>query len=99
MCRHAVLLPALQASAAASNSYHILQYKYVPDILDKRGPYREQHLAGASAMAERNKLVMAGALAEPVDGAVFIFRRVVGRKLSLRGYMPVLFLTATCLTA
>lgn len=37
-------------AAAASNSYHMLQYKYVPDILEKRGPYREKHLAGASAM-------------------------------------------------
>lgn len=40
----------LQASAAASNSYHVLQYQYVPDILEKRGPYREAHLAGANKM-------------------------------------------------
>jgi hypothetical protein len=41
---------ALQAAAAGSNSYHVLQYAYVPDILEKRGPHREQHLAGASKM-------------------------------------------------
>ncbi|KAL4423016.1 hypothetical protein ABPG77_005496 [Micractinium sp. CCAP 211/92] len=64
------------ASAAPANSYTLLQYSYVPDILEKRGPYREQHLAGANKMAEQQKLVMAGALAEPVDGAVFIFRNV-----------------------
>lgn len=98
----------VQASAAPASSYMLLQYSYVPDILEKRGPYREQHLAGANKMvggalrhvqrgpcqrlmalshtvfslctammvpqAEENKLVMAGALAEPVDGAVFIFR-------------------------
>lgn len=26
------------------------QYQYVSDILDKRGPYREAHLAGAHKM-------------------------------------------------
>ena len=38
-------MQATQASAAPS--YHVLQYKYVPDILEKRGPFREQHLAAA----------------------------------------------------
>lgn len=28
----------------------VLQYSYVPDILEKRGPHREQHLAGAAKM-------------------------------------------------
>ncbi|KAL4451930.1 hypothetical protein ABPG75_007592 [Micractinium tetrahymenae] len=64
------------ASAAPANSYMLLQYSYVPDILEKRGPYREGHLAGANKMAEEKKLVMAGAVADPVDGAVFIFRNV-----------------------
>lgn len=40
----------VQASAAPANSYTLLQYSYVPDILEKRGPYREQHLAGANNM-------------------------------------------------
>ena len=35
---------------ATDNSYHVLKYNYVPDILDKRGPYREAHLAGAKKM-------------------------------------------------
>ncbi|PSC70823.1 YCII-related [Micractinium conductrix] len=64
------------ASAAPANSYMLLQYKYVPDILEKRGPFREQHLAGANKMAEQQKLMVAGAVADPVDGAVFIFRNV-----------------------
>jgi hypothetical protein len=40
--------PPLQAS---DNSYHVLQYSYVSDILDKRGPYRAAHLDGAKQMA------------------------------------------------
>lgn len=69
-----------QATAAAGGgdppSYLLLQYTYVPDILEKRGPYREEHLQGAKTMADENKLVMAGALADPVDGAVFIFKNM-----------------------
>lgn len=42
----------------------------------QRGPYREQHLAGARQMLDAGKMVMAGALAEPVDGALFIFKDV-----------------------
>ena len=33
--------------ASAAPTYHVLQYKYVTDILEKRGPFREQHLAFA----------------------------------------------------
>lgn len=47
-------------------------------------------------MAERNKLVLAGALAEPVDGAVFIFRQV---DLGLAGPMVFDGETAPCLLA
>ena len=38
---------ATQASAAPT--YSVLQYKYVKDILEKRGPFRENHLAAARA--------------------------------------------------
>jgi uncharacterized protein YciI len=54
--------------------YHLLFYSYVEDILEKRGPYREEHLAGARAMHERGALVMVGAYAEPTDGALFVFK-------------------------
>ena len=54
--------------------YYILFYDYVPDILERRAPYRSEHLAGAQAAYDRGELVMAGALAEPVDRAVLIFK-------------------------
>ena len=54
--------------------YHLLFYSYVEDILEKRAPYREEHLAGARAMHERGDLVMVGAYAEPTDGALFVFK-------------------------
>lgn len=54
--------------------YYLLFYDYVEDILERRTPYRAEHLALAQAAHERGELLMAGALAEPVDGAVFIFK-------------------------
>jgi uncharacterized protein YciI len=54
--------------------YYILFYKTVDNYVEKRAPYREEHLAYAKAAIERGELVMAGALAEPVDGAVLVFK-------------------------
>lgn len=53
--------------------YSLLQYDYVPDIVERRGPHREAHLALAREMHEQGVLLLAGALVEPVDGAVFVF--------------------------
>jgi uncharacterized protein YciI len=49
-------------------------YDVVDDYLERRGQYRAEHLALATAAQERGELVMAGALAEPADGAVLVFR-------------------------
>merc|ERR1711934_937295 len=67
------------ASASASDagpmdSYRVLIYDYVPDILEKRGPHRAEHIGNAKKMAEQGKMAMAGAFADPVDGALFIFK-------------------------
>ncbi len=55
-------------------NYYILFYDIVSDYVARRQPYREQHLALAQAAAERGELVLGGALADPVDGAILIFR-------------------------
>lgn len=54
--------------------YYILFYDYVENILERRAPYRSEHLAAAQAAQARGELVMAGALAEPVDRAVLVFK-------------------------
>ena len=54
--------------------YHLLFYTYVEDILERRAPYRDEHLAAARAAHERGEIVMVGAYAEPTDGALFIFK-------------------------
>ncbi|XZE53436.1 YciI-like protein [Planctomycetaceae bacterium SH139] len=55
-------------------NYYILFYDVVADYVERRQPYREQHLALARAAADKGELVLAGALADPVDGAILIFR-------------------------
>jgi len=55
-------------------SYFALSYEVVPDFLARRAPYREEHLRLAREAQRRGELVLAGALAEPADGALLIFR-------------------------
>ena len=52
----------------------ILFYDVVDDYVERRAQFREQHLALARQAHERGELVLAGALAEPADGAVVVFR-------------------------
>jgi len=54
--------------------YYILFYDVVDDYVERRKPYRDEHLALGRAAMERGELVMGGALAEPADGAVLVFR-------------------------
>ena len=53
--------------------HFLLFYDYVPDILERRPAFRGPHLKHAWAAQQRGELVVAGALADPVDGAVLMF--------------------------
>jgi uncharacterized protein YciI len=54
--------------------YYILFYKTVENYVERRAPYREQHLELIKAAHGRGELIMAGALSDPVDGAILIFK-------------------------
>lgn len=54
--------------------YFVLFYRTVENYVEKRAPYRTQHLAHAQAAFERGEIVLAGALADPADGALLIFK-------------------------
>ena len=54
--------------------HYLLLYDYVENAVERRAPYREEHLRLARGAHERGELVMAGAFADPVDGAAFVFR-------------------------
>jgi uncharacterized protein len=54
--------------------HYLLFYDAAPDYLERRAAFRDEHLALARAAHRRGELVLAGALADPVDGAVLLFR-------------------------
>ncbi|MGA2991975.1 MAG: YciI-like protein [Candidatus Korobacteraceae bacterium] len=54
--------------------HYLLFYELVDGYVEKRAPFREQHLKYARQAFERGELVLAGALSDPVDGAVLVFR-------------------------
>ena len=54
--------------------HYLLLYDYVENAVERRAPYREEHLRLARGAHDRGELVMAGAFADPVDGAAFVFQ-------------------------
>ncbi len=54
--------------------HYLLFYDVVPDYADRRLPFRRAHLAHGTAAHARGELVLGGALADPVDGAVLLFQ-------------------------
>jgi len=54
--------------------HFLLFYDVSADYLARRGALRGAHLANAWAAHERGELLLGGALAEPVDGAVLLFK-------------------------
>ncbi|HET9719248.1 MAG TPA: YciI family protein [Solirubrobacteraceae bacterium] len=56
--------------------HHLLIYEYVEAMAERRGPYRETHLARVREQRDAGYLTMAGALGDPPTGAAFVFKDV-----------------------
>ena len=54
--------------------HFLLLYDFVPDYLQHRPAHRSAHLRLAWEAQARGELVLAGALADPLDGAVLLFQ-------------------------
>ena len=54
--------------------HYLMTYDLVPDYLERRGEFRDEHLARARESIARGELVLAGALADPADHAVLLFK-------------------------
>jgi uncharacterized protein YciI len=54
--------------------YYLLEYALVDDYVARRAAFREAHLALAREAHRRGHLILAGALAEPTDRAVLVWR-------------------------
>jgi uncharacterized protein YciI len=49
-------------------------YDLADDYMDRRAPLRVAHIAQARAAVDRGELVLGGALADPPDMAILLFR-------------------------
>jgi len=58
----------------ADMNYYLLFYHTVDGYVEKRAPFRNDHLRLVREAHGRGELIMAGALADPVDQAVLVFR-------------------------
>jgi len=52
----------------------VLEYALADDYLERRAALRDDHLALARAAHERGELLMAGALPDPYDRALLVWR-------------------------
>jgi uncharacterized protein YciI len=55
-------------------SYYLLFYSYADDYLERRGEFRRAHFEHATKYVESKQLLLAGAYANPADGAALVFR-------------------------
>jgi uncharacterized protein YciI len=53
--------------------HFILFYDYVENMGERRGPYREEHLARINEWRDQGKITMAGALGSPPHAAAIVF--------------------------
>jgi hypothetical protein len=54
--------------------HFVLFYDIVDNFAEKRIPYRDEHLDKVRQAYWDGRLVLAGALSDPVDGALLVFR-------------------------
>jgi len=55
-------------------STFLVTYRYVPGMEERRTPHRPAHLEWISELHTAGRLLLAGALLDPVDSAVLVFR-------------------------
>jgi uncharacterized protein len=54
--------------------HFLLFYEVTADYVERRAQYRNDHLLLAWESAARGELILGGALTDPVDGAVLLFK-------------------------
>lgn len=55
-------------------THHVLEYSVVDDYVYRRQPFREAHLKLLRESRDRGEILYAGALGDPPDGALLLFR-------------------------
>lgn len=68
---------SISSTTSLASTQYLLRYEYIPDVLEKRGPYREAHLGIAKKLIAQGKCLSGGPSGPPgmtvPTGALFIF--------------------------
>jgi len=54
--------------------YYILLYTTIDNYVERRKPFREEHLSLAQQAYQNGLLIMSGALDDPADSAMLVFK-------------------------
>lgn len=54
--------------------YYLLIYDVVENYIERRAAFRDEHLKLAKEYADQGALIIGGALEDPVDQAVLVFK-------------------------
>lgn len=54
--------------------HYLLTYNAAPDYMERRPQFRRDHLAHAWTAYQDGSLILAGAIGDPVEGAVLLFQ-------------------------
>lgn len=54
--------------------HYLLFYETTPDYVERRSQFRAEHLTLAWQAHARGELILGGALADPIDGAILFFQ-------------------------
>ena len=77
------------SAAAGPPKQFLLRYDYIPDVLEKRGPYREGHLQLAKDLMEEGRCLSGGPSgpvgAEVPTGALFVFTDLAAAECFVEG--------------
>eukprot|EP01063_Lacrimia_lanifica_P009257 TRINITY_DN16265_c0_g1_i1.p3 TRINITY_DN16265_c0_g1~~TRINITY_DN16265_c0_g1_i1.p3 ORF type:complete len:108 (+),score=40.34 TRINITY_DN16265_c0_g1_i1:60-383(+) len=67
------MLRATQRLRVQLNRLQVLKYEYVHDVMEKRGPHREGHIALAKKWKDAGKVKLGGAFDPASQGAMIVF--------------------------
>ena len=65
----------------ADDETYLLLYTYVDDMVERRGPHREAHLAAIRAERDAGHITMAGALGAPPTGGAIVWTGVTPEEI------------------
>jgi uncharacterized protein YciI len=56
------------------SDHHLLLYVYVEDMAERRGPHRDEHLRRIQVEKDGERIVMAGAIGDPINGGAMAWQ-------------------------